>query len=238
MNNLTVFTNDLFGEVRAMKIDGEPWFVLADVCKALEIKNPSQVAERLDDDQKGICPIYTLGGEQKMIIVDESGLYEAMFRSDKPEAQKFRKWVTKEVLPSIRKTGSYSLGDIPRKLSVKSTLELVSAFEDATNLDDREYTYVVREFLYRAGAGLVHQFVKRYISYKEDSHVPIFKVYSAYEHFSKCNRIKPLEYWDFDKEMARYKHVYINVSGVVCLENRCLMYRIYPAKLPDGYDYF
>ena len=109
MNELKVFTNANFGEIRTVSISDEPWFVLADVCKALELSTPSKVAERLDDDEKGMNQIHTLGGIQNMTIINESGLYSVILRSDKPQAKPFRKWVTSEVLPSIRKTGSYSL---------------------------------------------------------------------------------------------------------------------------------
>ena len=90
---------------------GNPWFVLADVCAVLELTTPAKVADRLDDDEKGVSQIHTLGGIQNMTIISESGLYAVILRSDKPQAKPFRKWVTGEVLPSIRKTGSYQTGN-------------------------------------------------------------------------------------------------------------------------------
>lgn len=87
--------------------EGETWWVLADVCKALGITNARNVAARLDDDYKGVHPIDTLGGVQNTTIINESGLYEVILRSDKPDAKRFRKWVTGDVLPSIRKHGAY-----------------------------------------------------------------------------------------------------------------------------------
>jgi prophage antirepressor-like protein len=97
-----------FQEIRTVTIKGEPWFVASDVCDILGIQNIRQnVASVLDDDEKGVCKIYTLGGNQEMSIVNESGLYALILRSRKPEAKKFRKWVTSEVLPSIRKHGFY-----------------------------------------------------------------------------------------------------------------------------------
>jgi anti-repressor protein len=89
--------------------DGEPRFVLADLCKALNINNSSDVARRLSDSMKGVDLIDTPGGRQKVTVVTEAGMYSVVLRSDKPEAVKFQEWVTGEVLPSIRKTGSYSL---------------------------------------------------------------------------------------------------------------------------------
>ena len=96
-------------EIRTVQVNGEPWFVLADVCKVLELSSPHKVAERLDGDEKGRNQIPTLGGVQEMAVVNESGLYTVILRSDKPQAKPFRKWVTSVVLPSIRKTGSYSV---------------------------------------------------------------------------------------------------------------------------------
>lgn len=89
--------------------DGEPRFVLTDLCKVLNINNTSDVARRLADSMKGVDLIDTPGGRQKMTVVTEAGMYSVVLRSDKPEAVKFQEWVTSEVLPSIRKTGQYSL---------------------------------------------------------------------------------------------------------------------------------
>lgn len=93
--------------VRVVTIDGEPWFVLADLCKVLDLAKPSRVAMRIADDMKGAHLMSTPGGDQEMTIVSEAGMYEAIIRSDKPEAAAFRRWVTSEVLPSIRKHGGY-----------------------------------------------------------------------------------------------------------------------------------
>lgn len=108
MNELQTFTYNK-SPVRTVEINNEPWFVLKDVCDILELGSPHKVAERLDEDEKGRNLIPTLGGKQEMTVISESGLYNVILRSDKPEAKPFRKWVTSEVLPSIRKTGSYSV---------------------------------------------------------------------------------------------------------------------------------
>lgn len=94
-------------EVRTVQVNGEPWFVLADVCKVLEIKNSRDAAAKLDGDEKGVALTDTLGGKQHVTIINESGLYTVILRSDKPQAKPFRKWVTSVVLPSIRKHGAY-----------------------------------------------------------------------------------------------------------------------------------
>lgn len=93
--------------VRIVEIDGEPWFVAKDVCDILEIQNVSQAVENLDDDEKGISKTYTLNGMQDMTVISEPGVYALVMKSRKPEAKQFSRWVRHEVLPSIRKTGSY-----------------------------------------------------------------------------------------------------------------------------------
>ena len=93
--------------VRAINRNGEIWFVAADVCAAIDLG--TEQIRRLDDDEKGLHLTQTPGGKQEMSIINESGLYALILRSRKPEAKRFRKWVTSEVLPAIRKTGTYSL---------------------------------------------------------------------------------------------------------------------------------
>lgn len=98
--------------VRTLIRDGEPWFVLADVCRVLEVGNPSDAARRLDDDEKATLDNIEghsgqRGGAQSFIIINESGLYAIILTSRKPAAKRFRRWVTGEVLPSIRRTGAY-----------------------------------------------------------------------------------------------------------------------------------
>jgi prophage antirepressor-like protein len=107
MNRLQIFNNDEFGEIRTVTIDGEPMFCLLDICKALGMKNPTMVASRLEDDEVTKLDLGSKSGETN--FVTESGLYAVILRSDKKSAKKFRKWITSEVLPSIRKTGTYSV---------------------------------------------------------------------------------------------------------------------------------
>ena len=106
-NELQVFNSSEFGNVRVVQVNGEPWFVAADVCRALEISNSRDAVARLDDDEKGVGSTDTLGGKQGMQIINEPGLYTLVLGSRKPEAKTFKRWVTHEVLPAIRKTGSY-----------------------------------------------------------------------------------------------------------------------------------
>lgn len=107
MTSLTQFTFHNEYNVRIIDLNGELWFVAADVASALDYPSAPQMTRNLDDDEKGMHNVHTLGGSQEMLIINESGLYSAILKSRKPEAKKFKKWVTSEVLPSIRKTGKY-----------------------------------------------------------------------------------------------------------------------------------
>lgn len=112
MSNIKIFENSEFGKVRTIVINDEPWFVGKDVAEILGYSQPSvAISKKVDDDDKGISKMETPGGEQNTIIVNESGLYSLMLSSKLPTAKKFKHWVTSEVLPSIRKTGSYNLPD-------------------------------------------------------------------------------------------------------------------------------
>ena len=124
-NNIVPFNNAALGcSVRTVIINNDPWFVAKDVCEALEINNTSDTLKKvLDDDERGIDTIYTPGGPQQVSIINESGLYSLILRSRKPEAKKFKKWVTEEVLPTIRKHGIYATGE--------KLLELISKPENA-----------------------------------------------------------------------------------------------------------
>ncbi|TCK03287.1 UNVERIFIED_ORG: phage antirepressor protein KilAC domain-containing protein [Anoxybacillus amylolyticus] len=108
--NPQVFT---YGEtqVRTIIKNGEVWFIAKDVCSVLDIKNSRDALGRLDEDEKGVVLTDTLGGKQQMLCVNEAGLYNLVLRSRKPEAKQFKRWVTHEVLPTIRKTGGYVSND-------------------------------------------------------------------------------------------------------------------------------
>ena len=111
MNELQIFNNEEFGNVRSLMIDNEPWFVGKDVAEALGYKNVrDSLARHIDSDDKrdGVVIHDSMGREQKPIIINESGLYALVFGSKLPSAKKFKHWVTSEVLPTLRKTGSYA----------------------------------------------------------------------------------------------------------------------------------
>ena len=111
MNGMQVFENEQFGKVRVVTIDQEPWFVGRDVAVALGYSNSRDaLAKHVDDEDKGVAKCDTLGGVQEVAVINESGLYSLVMSSKLPDARKFRRWVTSEVLPSIRKKGGYIAG--------------------------------------------------------------------------------------------------------------------------------
>ena len=110
MSQLQVF-NFKQNEVRTILKDGEPWFVAKDVCDILDISKHRDAVSRLDDDERGSVLVDTLGGRQAVSAVNEYGLYSLILKSRKPEAKEFKRWITHDVIPAIRKTGSYSIMD-------------------------------------------------------------------------------------------------------------------------------
>lgn len=106
MNDVIVFSNEDLGSVRTINRNGEPWFVANDVCRALEIARSQ--TRRLDNDEKDVHIVSTPGGDQQVSIINESGLYTLVLGSRKPQAHAFKRWITHEVIPAIRKTGRYS----------------------------------------------------------------------------------------------------------------------------------
>jgi prophage antirepressor-like protein len=120
-----------FNDVRVVLIDGEPWLVAKDVCEVLGLADVSRSCERLDDDEKDTHTVSTLGGDQDMIVISESGFYRLVMTSRKPSVKKFQKWITSEVIPSIRKTGTYS---IAHPVSVPAILPEVRAVQIANSI--------------------------------------------------------------------------------------------------------
>jgi prophage antirepressor-like protein len=135
---LQIFEYQDHNAFRVVDIEGEPWFVLADVCRHLDLKSKngsvSHHADRLDDDERRTVPASVLREApslsdregtrpftRTMLVINESGLYSLILRSDKPQAKKFKKWVTSEVLPSIRRTGGYA-GAVPPSSAASTTI--------------------------------------------------------------------------------------------------------------------
>lgn len=130
MKDLQIF-NYQDTPVRTVMVDDEPWFVLADLCKVLEIRNVGNVADRLDPAGVRQADIRSGGQMRKVTVVSEAGMYEVVIRSDKPEAVAFRRWITSDVLPTIRKTGSYGQIELSREeLLSRAFLESQKVIEE------------------------------------------------------------------------------------------------------------
>ena len=142
MSGIKIFEAAAFGQVRVVDVDGEPWFVARDVCECLELGNPRTSIALLAEDEKGVHTMDTPGGQQEMSIVSEAGLYSLILRSRKPEAKAFKRWITHEVLPSIRKTGQYGGYALPRvPQSFPDALRMIADIEEEKQLalEQRDY---------------------------------------------------------------------------------------------------
>lgn len=141
MSEIKIFSNERFGEVRVAGTAEEPLFCLADLCKAVELTNPSMVKKRLDPDDVQLLDLHTLNlaegtiyGNTKTTFVTESGFYDVILKSDSKKVKPFRKWVTSEVLPSIRKSGSYSIEQQTPQTYIEALKALVAAEEEKERL--------------------------------------------------------------------------------------------------------
>lgn len=141
MNDIQIFNYGDF-PVRTVLQGGEPWWVLADVCRVLDLERTDSTARKLDPDEKGTHSVSTPGGPQNMTIISESGLYSVILRSDKPEAKPFRRWVTHEVLPAIRKSGSYSVAPVQPQRPI-TTDDYLRAASIVANCRNERLPYVL-----------------------------------------------------------------------------------------------
>lgn len=134
---------DHMDNLTTIDIEGEVWFIASEVCKMLDIKNVSDAVSRLDDDEKNTIVITDrTSGNPNKLIISESGLYALAFTSKKPSAKAFRKWVTKEVIPAVRKTGSYGINRL-------ETPNFVVRFNDNWDRTDKGYFSVISELFVR-----------------------------------------------------------------------------------------
>lgn len=127
-DEIVSFLSEEFGRVRTAYQDGQGWFIAKDVCKALEIKNVSDAVERLDADEKGIVTNYTHGGEQKLLVVNEFGLYSLTLTSRKPSAKKFKRWITHVVLPKLRQMAMWKEIRQDGKVTRRSLTDTIKKF--------------------------------------------------------------------------------------------------------------
>lgn len=154
-NGILVFSQYGFGNIRVIMQSGEPWFVANDVCDCLELGNPRTSVALLDDDEKGVHTMDTPGGKQEMSIISEAGLYSLILRSRKPEAKAFKRWVTHDILPSIRNTGSYFAPSAPAKaeISVQSEVECALMILKAAGITGNQLAIAADNY-YRKRTGI------------------------------------------------------------------------------------
>ncbi len=146
--------------VRVVTIDDEPWFVLADLCAVLQLAAVGRVASRLDEGVRQTHTLQTAGGTQRMTVVNESGMYEVVIRSDKPEAVEFRRWITGEVLPAIRRTGSYGAPVVP----LRGPELVAAALVEATQMLEQRESRIQQLELERAADAPKVTYVDTYVA--------------------------------------------------------------------------
>ena len=168
-NKIQVFENPEFGEVRTLAIDGEPWAAAIDVAKALGYKEPQKaIRTHVDPEDKGVSKMDTPGGNQDVVIINESGLYSLILSSKLPKAKAFKRWVTSEVLPTLRKTGSYSVKPEPPVFEPKRTsvgeiaslLLQIRQIQKAQGTSSRKIAFTAQHLCEQFGIELPEDFVE------------------------------------------------------------------------------
>lgn len=180
-NEIKVFENKEFGAVRTVEIDGEPWFIGKDVAEILGYSNPRDaISKHIDDEDKGVAKCDTLGGNQKLSIINESGLYSLILLSKLPTAKSFKRWVTSEVLPTIRKTGGYVsnaemmvntyFGNLPieQQTLIRGLFDNITAQQTKINNLTTTNEVLTTDILTWADRPLVNALVRRYAGYACD----------------------------------------------------------------------
>lgn len=204
MNELTVFN---YGEspIRTMQQNGEIWWVLADVCKVLEIKNSRDAASRLDEDEKNTVAISDgIPGNPNKIIINEPGLYSLILRSNKPEAKAFKRWVTHEVIPAIRKNGAYKSNTTDKR----EIAELILSCKTAAAVKGILALYNVQPsplppfHVPQNANNSVSLFLKDSLSVNLTVN-PCKEVYKAYTTFCSLNGLVPSTLANFSKEIHK-----------------------------------
>ena len=161
MNELQIFNNSEFGEIRTIEINGEPWFVASDICNALELSNTTSAVGRLDDDEKSKFNLGLSGGETN--CVNEYGLYNLVLASRKENAKRFKRWITHEVIPTIRRTGGYRVPQTPLE-ALQMTVEQIveqekrlNSFESRLDMIEAKSQTVPNEYFTIAGFATIRK---------------------------------------------------------------------------------
>lgn len=165
-NTMQVFTNEEFGTIRTVEMNGEPWFVGKDVAEALGYSNSRKaLKDHVDEEDKGVTKWNTLGGSQNIAIISESGVYALIFGSKLPDAKKFKRWVTSEVLPSIRKTGAYAAPGAyaPKASSLGEVVRMIETVRNSMKeqgATPREIAKAIQDICTQFGVELPKYFVR------------------------------------------------------------------------------
>ena len=195
MNELMLFQKEEFGQVRVVERNGEPWFVAKDVCECLELGNPRSSLALLDEDEKGVHSVDTPGGKQEMTIVSEPGLYSLIIRSRKPEAKAFKRWVTHDVIPSIRKRGLYATENVVNQIldNPEFGIQLLTALKEErearVNAEKRvailshvrktyTTTEIAKELGFRSAVAFNRVLCEQHIQYKQNGTYVLYAEYA------------------------------------------------------------
>ena len=201
-NDLMIFNNVDFGEVRILNVKGEPWFIGKDVAEVLGYaKARNAIAQHIDDEDKKVAPIQgNLGGTQEMTIINESGLYSLVLKSKLPQAKKFKRWVTSEILPSVRKHGAYMTNEVIEKTLTDPDFLI----QLATQLKEERQA---RKELEEKNKGLIEENNKlgMEVEHKEDVIIGLVKDISIAE---KRQRITQIIRHRTKKYAERYSYLY------------------------------
>ena len=223
-NSLQLFQNPAF-KVRVIMRDSEPWFVAKDVCDCLEITNVSKACQTLDEDEKGITKVYTLGGSQDMMLISESGLYTLIMRSNKPDAKVFRKWVTSEVLPSIRKTGGYGIRTVDDMINVAKDVATCIEHSNVSKMCElcRDKDKIVES---------ASNFDSNDLLESGNARITLISESGLYRILAKCNlpKCEPFESWVFDEVLPS-----IRKTGSYSVEQTTLAI---PKTLPQPIHFY
>ena len=198
MNELMIFNNPEFGEIRTVEVNGEPWFVGKDVATALGYKNPQEaVRNHVDDEDKGVSEVLTPGGKQTVPVINESGLYSLVLSSKLPGAKKFKRWITSEVIPSIRKNGGYVNGQENMTPEELMAAALIMANKTIENQKVRLSTLTVENQIMQPKADYFDDLVDR-------------NLLTGLRETAKELRIKPKEFISF---LMSRKYLYRDKKG-------------------------
>lgn len=159
-NKIQIFENSEFGKVRTLMRDGEPWAVGKDVAEALGYKNPQEaVRMHVDPEDKGVSKTLTPRGEQDITIINESGLYSLILSSKLPKAKEFKRWITSEVLPALRKTGHYGTPKVPDAAGTVALIESLRKIMESQRSHPVEIAEMAKSLCEQAGIALPESFI-------------------------------------------------------------------------------